>query len=172
MTNLRSHQEINQKIFFIRKHRVMLDVDLAALYQVETKALNRAVRRNKIRFPEDFMFQLTENEVENLRCQIGTSRLGLKNESWGGRRHPPLVFTEQGVAMLSSVLRGERAALVNIEIMRAFVNLRAFLLSNKDLARKLFELENKYDAQFKEVFAAIRELMTPPPEPPRRRLGI
>jgi len=112
MTNLLSHQEINQKIFFIRKHRVMLDVDLAALYQVETKALNRAVRRNKIRFPEDFMFQLTENEVENLRCQIGTSRLGLKNESWGGRRHPSLVFTEQGVAMLSSVLRGERAALV------------------------------------------------------------
>ncbi len=163
--------QINQKIFFIRKHRVMLDVDLAALYEVRTKDLNRAVRRNKVRFPEDFMFQLTEKEEEILRCQIGTSRFDLKNDSWGGRRHPPSVFTEQGVAMLSSVLRGESAALVNIEIMRAFIKLREFLLTNQELARRLLELESKYDHQFKTVFDAIRELMTPP-EPSKRKIGI
>ena len=168
MTNSQSAQGINQKIYFIRSHRVMLDFDLAALYEVETKTLNRAVRRNKIRFPEDFMFQLTEQEAEFLRYQIGTS----KTDGRGGRRYLPLVFTEQGVAMLSSVLRGQKAALVNIEIMRAFVKLRFFILTNKDLARKLYDLERKYDAQFKAVFDAIRELMTPPPEPPRRRIGI
>ena len=163
--------QISKKIFIVRKHKVMLDMDLAALYEVETKVLNRAVRRNQIRFPTDFMFQLTEKEEEILRCQIGTSRFDLKNRTWGGRRHPSLVFTEQGVAMLSSVLRSEKAALVNIEIMRAFVKLREFLLTNQDLARKLFELENKYDSQFKAVFDAIRELMIPP-EPPKGRIGI
>ena len=168
MINSNTLQGIEKKIFFIRNLRVMVDTDLAALYDVETKSLNRAVRRNKNRFPEDFMFQLTEEEAKFLRYQIGTS----KNESRGGRRYLPLVFTEQGVAMLSSVLRGEKAALVNIEIMRAFVKIRSFLLTNKDLARRLFELENKYDAQFKTVFDAIRELMTPPSEPPRRRIGI
>ncbi|MDZ4677895.1 MAG: ORF6N domain-containing protein [Oligoflexia bacterium] len=166
-----SHQEITQRIFFIRGHRVMLDADLAELYSVETKSLNRAVRRNQNRFPEDFMFQLTEKEEEFLRYQIGTSRLTEKYGSWGGRRHLPLVFTEQGVAMLSSVLRSEKAALVNVEIMRTFVKFREFLLTNQELARKLEELEKRHDAQFKIIFDAIRELMRPP-VPPKGRIGI
>jgi len=152
-------QKISQKIYFIRGHRVMLDVDLARLYGVETGALNRAVRRNRLRFPEDFMFQLTESEEEFLRCQIGISRETTKH---GGRRYLPLVFTEQGVAMLSSVLHSERAVLVNVEIMRTFVRLREILLSHQDLARQLSELEKKYDSNFRVVFDAIRELMTPP----------
>jgi len=149
----------------------MLDSDLAELYGVETKTLNRSVRRNAIRFPEDFMFQLTETEGEFLRCQIGTSKYDPEKETRGGRRYLPLVFTEQGVAMLSSVLKSEEAALVNIEIMRAFVKLRAFLLTNQELARKLAALETKYDAQFKSVFDAIRELMTPA-APQQRKIGI
>lgn len=146
----------------------MLDVDLAKLYGVETGALNRAVRRNKLRFPDDFMFQLVEKEADFLRCQIGISN---EKQQHGGRRYLPLVFTEQGVAMLSSVLRSERAVLVNIEIMRAFVRLREILSSHRDLSRQLFELEKKYDAQFREVFDAIRALMTPP-EPKRRKMGF
>ena len=142
----------------------MLDTDLAVLYGVETSALNRAVKRNLVRFPGDFMFQLTRDEAERLRCQIGTSR-------WGGRRYQPYAFTEQGVAMFSSVLHSERAVRVNIEIMRAFVQLRQMLSSHADLARKLEALEKKYDAQFKVVFDAIRELMTPP-ETPKRRIGF
>jgi hypothetical protein len=138
----------------LREQKVMLDADLALLYGVQTKALNRAVKRNARRFPADFMFQLTTREVENLRCHFGTSR-------WGGRRYLPLAFTEQGVAMLSSVLNSERAVRVNIEIMRAFVRLREMLASHADLARKLIELERRYDVQFKAVFDAIRELMTP-----------
>ncbi len=149
----------------------MLDAGLANLYGVETKALNRAVRRNKIRFPEDFMFELTEAEANSLRRQIGTSKSNGKSERRGGSRYLPMVFTEQGVSMLSSVLRSEKAALANIEIMRSFVKLREFLLTNQELARKLSKLEEKYDVQFTEVFNAIRELMTPP-EPPRRRIGI
>lgn len=134
----------------------MLDSDLAKMYDVETKTLNRAVKRNIERFPSDFMFQLNPSEVVNLRCQIGTS-----SSSYGGRRYLPHVFTEQGVAMLSSVLRSRRAAQVNIEIMRAFVRLRQMLVSNVELAGKLNELESKYDRQFKIVFEAIRQLMTP-----------
>lgn len=164
--------QISQKIFFIRGHRVMLDSGLAILYGVETKALNRAVKRNKIRFPEDFMFQLNEMEANFLRRQIGTSKNHGKRDGRGGRRYLPMVFTEQGVSMLSSVLRGERAALVNIEIMRAFVKLREFLLTNQELARKLSKLEDKYDAKFKEVFDAIRELMAPSEVAPRSRIGI
>lgn len=133
----------------------MIDSDLAELYEVSTGALNRAVQRNIIRFPSDFMFQLTEIESENLRCQIGIS------SSYGGRRFLPYVFTEQGVAMLSSVLKSEKAALVNVEIIRTFVRLREILLSNQDLAQKLKFLEKKYDVQFKAVFDAIRELMSP-----------
>jgi len=163
-----SIQEFSRKIYFIRGYRVMLDVDLAQLYGVETGALNRAVRRNKARFPEDFMIQLIESDEEILRCQIGISRF---NIAWGGRRYQPLAFTEQGVAMLSSVLRSERAVLVNIEIMRTFVKLREILLTNRDLAQKLTSLESKYDSQFKVVFDAIRELMTPP-EPMRRKMGF
>jgi len=157
-------ERITRAIFLIRGQKVMLDTDLAALYGVDTGALNRAVRRNRGRFPDDFMFQLSSQETERLRCQIGISR-------WGGRRYQPYAFTEQGVAMLSSVLHSERAVRVNIEIMRAFVQLRQMLSSHADLARKLEALENKYDAQFKVVFDAIRELMTPP-EPPRRRIGF
>jgi hypothetical protein len=166
-----SRLEITQRIFFIRGHRVILDSDLALLYEVETKNLNKAVRRNIDRFPEDFMFQITDEEFKNLRFQIGTSSLEQKSEHYGGRRYLPLAFTEQGVAMLSSVLRSKRAVLVNIEIMRAFVQLKEFLLTNKELALKLEGLEKKYDAQFKIVFDAIREIMNPP-EPPKRRIGI
>jgi len=135
----------------------MLDRDLAALYCVETKTLNRAVKRNLKRFPSDFMFQLTVEEADGLRYQFGTSKKGR-----GGRRYLPYVFTEQGVAMLSSVLNSERAIQVNIEIMRAFVKLRQMLASNSELSRHLDELESKYDRQFKVVFDAIRQLMSPP----------
>jgi hypothetical protein len=143
----------------------MLAADLAALYRVKTGALIRAVKRNAYRFPEDFMFQLTPEEFRSLRCQIGTS------SSWGGRRHPPYAFTEQGVAMLSSVLRSKRAAQVNVEIMRTFVRLRRILAENTGLARRLDDLERKYDVQFKVVFDAIRKLMQPPP-PPGRKIGF
>ena len=143
----------------------MLDADLAALYGVQTKVLLQATKRNRERFPADFMFQLTAAEFANLRSQIVTS------SSWGGRRHAPYVFTEQGVAMLSSVLRSARAIQVNIEIMRAFVRLRQMLQQNADLARKLALLEKKYDAQFRAVFDAIRALMKPP-EKTRRRIGF
>lgn len=135
----------------------MLDRDLSQLYGVSTKVFNQAVRRNKDRFPPDFMFQLTIQEFRSLRSQIVTSN------KRGGRRYRPYAFTEQGVAMLSSVLRSKRAVQVNIEIMRAFVRLREMIESHKDLARKLEALEKRYDAQFKVVFDAIRELMISPP---------
>jgi hypothetical protein len=139
--------------------------DLARLYQVEPRVLVQAVKRNIERFPEDFMFQLTTDEFDILKSQIVTS-------SWGGlRRATPYAFSEQGVAMLSSVLRSKRAVRVNIEIMRTFVKLRRLLSSNEELARKLAALEKKYDAQFKVVFDAIRELMTPP-APKRRSIGF
>ncbi len=144
----------------------MLDSVLAELYEVETKVLVQAVGRNKERFPDDFMFRLNVEEFARLRSQIVTS-----NATRGGRRYAPYAFTEQGVAMLSSVLRSERAVQVNIEIMRAFVRLRQMLASDQDLARRLNELEKKYDRQFGVVFEAIRQLMEPP-TPPRRRLGF
>lgn len=156
---------IEKAILLIRKQKVMLDADLADLYGVQTKFLVRAVKRNVDRFPADFMFQLSKEEFDDLRFHFGTS------SDWGGRRYPPYAFTEQGVAMLSSVLRSQRAVQVNIEIMRAFIRLRQMLASNAELARKLDELEKKYDAQFKEVFEAIRQLMTPP-EPKRRAIGF
>ena len=132
----------------------MLDSDLAVLYQVPTKALNQAVQRNKDRFPNDFMFRLTQKEGKFLRSQTVTS-----NKVRGGRRYLPLMFTEHGVAMLSSVLNSKRAIRVNIVIMRTFGKIRSFLESNKDLAKKIDELEKKYDYQFKTVFMAIRQLM-------------
>jgi hypothetical protein len=141
-------------ILLLRGRKVMLDADLARLYGVETKALNRAVKRNTRRFPADFMFELTSEEMKNLRFHFGTSR-------WGGRRYVSRAFTEQGVAMLSSVLNSDRAIQVNIEIMRAFARLREMLASHANLSRKLGELERRYDAQFKIVFDAIRELMAP-----------
>lgn len=157
-------KHIERAILLIRGQKVMLDADLAELYGVEPRVLIQAVKRNLDRFPEDFMFQLTKAEFGDLRSQIVIS-------SWGGRRYPPYAFTEQGVAMLSSVLRSKRAVRVNIEIMRAFVRLRRMLASHKELAMKLEELEKKYDTQFKVVFDAIRELMAPP-EPQRRRIGF
>ena len=142
----------------------MLDRDLAELYGVETKQLKRAVRRNFTRFPKDFMFELTKQELDNLRSQFGTS-------SWGGTRYPPMAFTEQGVAMLSSVLNSERAVQVNIEIMRAFVRIRQMISAHKDIERRLDALEERYDEQFKVVFDAIRALMEPPEEP-RKKIGF
>ena len=160
-------ERIERSIFLIRGQKVMLDVDLARLYGVSVKRLNEQVKRNRERFPSDFAFQLTEQEVANLRSQIAT----LKHGRGQHRKYLPHVFTEQGVAMLSSVLNSKRAIQVNIEIMRAFIRLRQILASHKELARRLDELEQKYDTQFKSVFDAIRQLMTPPPAP-RRRIGF
>jgi hypothetical protein len=158
--------QVERKILLLRGERVMLDADLAVLYGVSTKALVQATKRNRERFPADFMFQLSAEEAANLRSQIVTS-----SPEWGGRRTRAYVFTEQGVAMLSSVLRSKRAVAANIEIMRAFVRLRAMLSEHADLARKLAALEKKYDAQFRVVFDAIRDLMAPP-TPPRRSIGF
>ena len=155
---------IEKRILLISGQKVIVDFHLSDLYGVETKALKRAVKRNRKRFPSDFCFELSSGEWKTLRYQIGTS-------SWGGGRYPPYAFTEQGVAMLSSVLRSDKAVQVNIEIMRAFVRLREILSTHKDLARKLEELETKYDEQFRVVFEAIRRLMTPP-DPPKRRIGF
>ncbi len=159
-------EQIERKIYRIQGHKVMLDSDLAELYGVKTKVLLQAVKRNIQRFPLDFMFQLNNQEVMSLRSQIVTSKSGR-----GGRRYQPYVFTEQGVAMLSSVLNSERAIEVNIHIMRAFVKLREMIASHKDLAKRLDELEKEYDAQFKVVFDAIRQLMTPP-VPKKRKIGF
>ncbi len=207
-------QQVESLIYLLRGQKAMLDSDLAALYGVPTKVFNQAVRRNLDRFPEDFMFQLSEGEFERMmRSQIvnasesnssqfvmssgknskkagknasfpSTSELGILKSSMtlrsqivtskerrGGRRFRPYVFTEQGIAMLSSVLRSPRAVQVNIEIMRAFVKIRQWLASNAELSKRLVELENKYDKQFKIVFDAIRELMIPP-EKPKREIGF
>jgi hypothetical protein len=160
-------ERIERAILVLRGHKVLLDEALADLYGVSVSVLNQAVKRNIARFPADFMFRLTPDEVQLLRSQSVTSSAS----SHGGRRYAPYAFTEQGVAMLSSVLRSEQAVQVNIEIMRAFVRLRQLVQSNADLARKLDALEKKYDAQFKAVFQAIRELMAPPSRP-RRRIGF
>ena len=165
MTAHISIERIEQTILLIRRHRVMLDTDLAKLYGVTTKVLNQAVKRNATRFPADFMFQLTTEETAALRSQFVTSK------GRGGRQYRPYVFTEQGVAMLSSVLHSERAIQVNIAVMRAFVQLREMIGSNKGLARRLNELEKKYDSQFRVVFEAIRELMTEP-ELKTKRIGF
>ncbi len=160
-----SLDKIEKNIASVRGQRVLLDADLAALYGVRTKALVQAVKRNLARFPADFCFQLTAEEAAALRSRFVTS------SGRGGRRYLPYAFTEQGVAMLSSVLRSERAIHVNIEVVRAFVRLRALLSSHEDLARKLTALEGRYDAQFRQVFDAIRELMAPPPRA-ARKLGF
>ena len=157
-TNLISIEKIERSIYLIRGEKVMLDRDLAQLYDVSTAALNQAVRRNRERFPEDFMFQLTLAEV----TQLNRSQIVIGSEKHRNPRSRPYAFTEQGVAMLSSVLRSKRAVAVNIDIMRAFVKLRQMLASNAELARRLDELESKYDKQFKVVFTAIRQLMTTP----------
>ena len=159
--------QIERRIYLIRGQKVMLDSDLAELYGVSTSSLNQAVRRNIERFPEDFAFQLTREEYEPLRSQSVILKTGRGQH----RKYLPLTFTEQGVAMLSSVLRSERAVKVNIAIMRTFVRLRELLLSNADLARKLETLESKYDEQFRVVFEAIRELMSQE-EAPKRQIGF
>ncbi|MDD4980220.1 MAG: ORF6N domain-containing protein [Candidatus Omnitrophica bacterium] len=167
MKELIPEEIIERKIFLLHGQKVMLSIHLAKLYGVEIRALIQAVKRNIERFPEDFMFQLTDEEFKNLKSQFVIS-------SWGGRRHPPYAFTEQGVAMLSSVLRSKRAIQVNIAIMRAFVKLRRILSTHKELAHKLEELERrieKHDAEIQGVFEAIRELMAPP-EQPKRRIGF
>lgn len=167
-------ERITHSIILIRGQKVMLDIDLARLYGVETKTLNRAIRRNIDRFPEDFMFQLTTQEYADLRRHLGSSNLRYQigTSSWGGRRHLPYAFTEQGVAMLSSVLRSKRAVQVNVEIMRAFVRLRQMLVTHAGLARKLSALEKRYDAQFRVVFDAIRGLMMPPEPKKKRPIGF
>jgi len=159
-------ERIQKKIYLVRGQKVMLDRDLAALYEVPTKVLKQAVNRHADRFPKDFMFVLDREEFMNWRSQFVTS-----NSDRMGLRHSPMAFTEQGVAMLSSVLNSTRAIQVNIAVMRAFVQLRMILSTHADLARKLEELEKKYDAQFRVVFDAIRQFMTPP-EPPRKRIGF
>ena len=164
-TSIIPAERIERAIYFLRGQKVMLSTHLAALYGVEARVLVQAVRRNLERFPKDFMFQLTRTEFANLKSQIVIS-------SWGGlRRAAPYALAEQGVAMLSSVLKSQRAVQVNIEIMRAFVRLRQMLASHAGLARRLDALEKKYDTQFKAVFDAIRELMSPP-APRRRTIGF
>ena len=165
MPNLILQERVEGKILLIRSTKVMLDRDLAELYEVETRVLNQAVQRNIERFPGDFMFQLTKEEFNILKSQIVTS-------SWGGIRKLPYVFTEQGVAMLSSVLNSQRAIQVNIQIMRAFTKLREMLLTHKDLKRKIEAMEKKYDRQFKIVFDAIRQLLEPPKKPITRVIGF
>jgi hypothetical protein len=171
-------ERIDRAIIQLRGHKVMLDNDLSALYGVEIRTLNQAVARNRSRFPDDFMFQLTWDEAKALRSQfviLDGSDESAPAKGGRGQHHKfrPYAFTEQGVAMLSSVLKSERAVRVNVEIMRAFVRMRQILTANADLARKLDALEKKYDVQFKMVFDAIRALMAPPAvEPKRGRIGF
>ena len=164
-------ETIARLVHSVRGERVLFDADLADLYGVTTKALNQAVRRNRERFPPDFMFRLAAEEWSNLRSQIVTSSSG----AWGGARYPPYVFTEQGVAMLSSVLRSPRAVEVNIAIMRTFVELRRLMDSNRQLARKIEAMEKKYDEQFGVVFDAIKRLIAEDDTrraSPKRRIGF
>jgi hypothetical protein len=165
MSNLISTEVIAAKIMLIRGKRVMLDRDLAKLYEVDNRQLTRQVRRNIDRFPEDFMFQLTKDEFQNLMCQFGTS-------SWGGTRKLPYAFTEQGVAMLSGILHSKRAVQVNIQIMRAFIQLKRMLSTNADLRRKIEEMEKKYDKQFVIVFQALKQLLEPLPVKEKRIIGF
>lgn len=174
--------QIESRIFLIRGQKVMLDADLAELYGVVTGALNRAVKRNIERFPEDFMFQLTSEEFTDLRCQIGISNLKSQIATSnnpvgsptgrGGRRHLPYAFTEHGAIMAASVLNSPRAVETSVQVVRAFVRLRQMLASNAELSRKMATLEKKYDIQFKAVFDAIRELMTPLEPRKKRPIGF
>jgi len=157
-------ERITSKIYLIRGIKVMMDTDLAELYQVKTKALKQAVRRNIDRFPNDFMFELTHEEFQNWRSQFVTS-------SWGGTRYFPMAFTEQGVAMLSSVLNSKRAVQVNIQIMRAFTKLRQMLSTHEELKKKIEAMEKKYDENFKIVFEAIRQLLEIE-DKPRKKIGF
>ena len=162
--NLVPQETVEKKIILVRGHKVMLDKDLAMLYDVATGNLNKAVNRNIERFPKDFMFRLNNKEFKNLKFHFGTS-------SWGGTRKAPYVFTEHGILMLSSVLKSKRAVQVNIQIMRTFTKLRQMLASHKVLFRKMEVMEKKYNTQFKIVFEAIRELMVVS-EKPKKRIGF
>ncbi len=166
-------ERIERVIYIIRGHRVMLDEDLARLYGVETKALNRAVKRNQERFPIDFSFSLAQEEWDNLKCQFGTSSL------WGGRRKLPLVFTEHGVVMLANVLKSKRAALISIEVARAFIRLRQALAGQKEVVKEVMELKSfvlrhaqKSDQEFRKVWRAIEKLSMPPPKKEETRMGF
>ncbi|MEA2081692.1 MAG: ORF6N domain-containing protein [Elusimicrobiota bacterium] len=161
MADLIPTEIIAEKIFLMRGQKVMLDRDLAKLYGVATGQLTRQVRRNIERFPADFMIHLTKDEWQNLICQFGTS-------SWGGTRKLPMAFTEHGILMLSSVLNSDRAIKVNIQIMRAFVRIRAYLATHKDVLKKLEE----HDRQIKTLFGAINKLLLPPPEKPKGKMGF
>lgn len=166
-----SPDHIERKIYFIRGQKVMLDSDLAELYQVPTKSLNLAVRRNANRFPEDFMFQLVKGEAESLRFQVETSKTGGR----GGRRYLPYVFTEHGVAMLATVLNSERAVQMNILIIRAFIKLRDMLATHKDLARAIEDLKLKQEEhgeKITEIIDTINQLLLPEPVPAKRRIGF
>ena len=163
MSDIVQIDRIAVKIHIIRGAKVMLDRDLATLYGVENRVLKQAVRRNKKRFPKDFMIELTKTEFENLRSQIVIS-------SWGGLRYTPMAFTEQGVAMLSSVLHSNRAIQVNIQIMRVFIKLRQMYISHEDLKRKIIAMERKYDKQFQIVFEAIKQLLGEN-EKPKPKIG-
>ena len=163
--SLTASKDLSHHIITLRGERVLLSFDLAELYGVLPKVLVQAVQRNRTRFPSDFMFQISPTEWENLKSQFVTS-------SWGGKRKLPYAFTEQGVAMLSGVLRSARAVSVNVEIMRAFVRLRRMVVEHADLAARLDRLERDYDGKFKVVFDAIRQLMQPPPSPPPSRIGF
>jgi hypothetical protein len=160
-------EDISRTIFSLRGQRVMLSGDLAVLYGVEHRALIQAVKRNRRRFPPDFMFQLNREEQRSLRSQFVISKKGR-----GGTRYTPSAFTEHGVAMLSSVLRSAKAIEVNIKIVRTFAQLRRFVLGNKELTQRFAELEKKYDGQFKAVFVALHELMSDPQQSPRKRIGF
>jgi hypothetical protein len=157
-------ERIEKRIFWLRGEKVMLDSDLAELYEVETKILKRAVRRNIERFPDDFMFELTEKEWEVLKYQFGTSKRG-------GVRYLPFVFTEPGVAMLSSVLKSKKAIAVNIQIVRTFIQLRKMLSTHESLRKKIEAMERKYDKQFKAVFDVLRQLLKEEAEP-KRKIGF
>jgi len=160
-----SVEQIESHIFLIRGQKVMLDADLAELYEVETRRLNEQVRRNSERFPEDFMFQLTAEEFANLKSQFATS-------SWGGRRKLPFVFTEHGAIMAASVLNSKRAIEASVQVVRAFVRLRQMLASNAELSRKLVALEKNYDIKFRAVFEAIHQLMAPADPKKKRPIGF
>ena len=167
MKDLIPTERIENSILLIRGQKVILDNDLSRLYGVTTKRLNEQIKRNRKRFPGDFMFQLNFQEVKSLRSQFATSNIGR-----GGRRYLPYAFTEHGAIMAANVLNSQRAIEVSVYVVRAFVKLRQMIASNKELAKRLDELEKKYDSQFKVVFDAIRELMTPVEPPPKPRIGF
>lgn len=173
-TTLTSPEALLSKIYIVRKQKVMLDADLANLYGIENKQLKRQVRRNISRFPEDFMFELTQEEWRNLRCQFGTSSLNTGDTQWGGTRYIPMCFTEYGVLMLSSVLSSEKAVQINIQIMRVFSKIRQALLDHSEIKLSIEKLEqktNQNSQQLEYVFEYLQEVERPKKERPRKKIG-